>query len=91
MLSAQVHYKSAENTKTNPKGKRSASLGLILIGIALLSAGLLLYLYYLTNRPKIVTAGENFNMRNASRPLDGNASPPPTPAVTASPAMTREK
>jgi hypothetical protein len=86
MLSAQGDSGSSKNIRSDTRGKRRGSWGMILLGIALLTCGLLLYLYYESNRPKVSIESSNISNINRTPPGVGAGTPRPTPSPTASPS-----
>jgi hypothetical protein len=84
MPSSQGDSKDSKNTKIALRGRRR-SYGMILLGIALLTGALLLYFYYESNRPKVVTESGNITNINRTPPNAGAGTPRLTSSPTASP------
>ena len=86
MLSSQGDSGSSKNIKSDTRGNGRGSWGMMLLGMALLTCALLLYFYYESNRPKVVTESGDISNINRTRPEPGAETPRPTPSPTASPS-----
>ncbi|HEY0322925.1 MAG TPA: hypothetical protein VGC66_18360 [Pyrinomonadaceae bacterium] len=87
MLSAQDDSRNSKK-KTDARGQRRVSWGMILLGVVLLTCAVLLFLYAWSNQPVRNKIDDNLNNINRTPPGAGTVNSQTTPSGT--PSSTRK-